>query len=334
MRNDAKLQYSYIYNSSHHQHAAHHEAPKPLQMRRQEQQQREASISNSRIDSSASRRVSRYSPLMKVYEEGRSRSLVISELNNRINEEVQQRVGAEDLKKQLVEKYERLLESNQRKLQEYVDATDLKCKKQCRRAEEREMLERLEVEKLHEDEEMFRRKKQMLDRYVEDVKRAVEDKEMVYRMLYKNRGSVVEEYLRKKEEEVRGDNSKKLEWMRKLTHVLASEEADVKERIAAGEGVIGEKEKMFLAADHQHVLLKEQAARYDMHAQSYNVVMKYYLQYQHINDKYLHYHLLLQDLLRQRAQLHDLLQQHLLLANPSALQRAVNDIKALLRSRH
>ena len=84
-------------------------------------QDTDSNLSKSRIEAEESRRMSRYSPLMRKYEDSKSPS-VISHMNSAINEEIRQKVHSSFEVTKMASEYQRLVASNKHKLEAYLNS--------------------------------------------------------------------------------------------------------------------------------------------------------------------------------------------------------------------
>lgn len=228
----------------------------------------------------SSQKMSRYSPLRRQYGDSKSPS-VISHLNTSINDQLRQTIAADKQVNKFALAFKQLTEANDAKLTEFMVGLKARLSK-LSDAGQRSLLERLEGEKLREDMKFYGKKAEMAARWTAEVRKKLEDREMIFRALNKQALSKkpISEYLNKKAQEIEADNERDKNAYNRKVEMLTSELRDAERLIESLDVQIKAKENEWVIRDHQHTVALEHEARDEMNKRSYEIVMKHFKDHQ------------------------------------------------------
>lgn len=222
----------------------------------------------------SSQKMSRYSPLRRQYDESRSPS-VISHLNTGINEQLRRLAGGDEQVAKFAAAFRALATANEAKLGDFMAGLQLRLAK-LGDAGQRGLLERLESEKLREDQKFFGKKAELAARWTAEVRKKLEDREMIFRALNKQSLSKrpISDYLNKKAQEIEEDNARDRAAFHRKLEVLTRELREVEQTVGALDVQIKAKENEWVIRDHQHTVALELEARDEMNKRSYDIVLQ------------------------------------------------------------
>ena len=243
------------------------------------QQMDDSSNMRSRIESQSSHRQSRLSPLNRPYNDSKSPS-VISHMNTTINDEVRNKIRVDGETERLLMKYNEIVDRNREKFIEYVKGLEDRLQR-MNDMKEREVTELLEVETLGLSELNFRDKESKYREWVGEMRKKVEDREMIYRSIYKQEknGRQLDAFIRRKGGEIDNDNEREEDVLKKKVEVLRYEERDLKREIDGLERELKQREGEWVVSNHRMMVEAEKTGRREMNEMSYGVVVKYFDKY-------------------------------------------------------
>lgn len=291
-----------------------------------------SSIFSKQHSQSESIKQSRYSPLRRPYDESRSPS-VISHLNTTINEQLRAAVDSDRLIASFADSFASVVAANAEKLQAFLDNLQSRLAK-MKTESQREVVERMELEKLNEDQRFFEKKTKMASRWTAAVRSKLEDREMIFRALHKMaaaRRSPVD-YLDKKAAEIEAENARERESGARRLEIMNKEVRESENVIQELDRVLKSKENEWVIRDHQHTVALELEARNEMNRQSYEIVMKYFRANQH-NPEFVKPTQQIAELLRIRDYYENQLQEAKLYANEQELRKEITRLERLKASR-
>lgn len=280
----------------------------------------------------SSRRQSRYSPLRRVYDESRSPS-VISHLNTSINEALRAQVDGDGQVKKFAAAFEQVTASNLGKLEDFLDSLQRRLRK-MNQASQRAIIDKFELEKLHEDERYFMKKSELALQWIHDLRRRIEDREMIFRALHKQSLSKrpVSDYLSKKAQEIETDNEREKESLQVRLDMFSREHRELESEIQNLDRVIKAKENEWVIRDHQHTVQLEQEARDEMNKQSYQIVLQHF-KAQANNPAFAKPRAQLEELLAIRNHYERQFEEAKLLASEDALRKEISRLEKVLAAK-
>ena len=205
---------------------------------------------------------------------------MISHQNTAINEELRAKLGLDGETARLHGEYVGLVKDNEAKVKAFVQAVAQRVQR-LGGTKVGGLVHQSEQRKLDVDGVYFREKSSLYDTWVSVVRKAIEDRELIYRSIYKlgNNPRTLETFLTKKTTEIESDNKRERNHYLRRIEMLENDLRKLEAEIAEVDARQQEYEGQWVQEEHNQKIAWEAKSREAMNEKGYDLVIKYFTQY-------------------------------------------------------